>query len=149
VKLERILDVDAPIEVLWAFHERPDALRLLSPPWERIEIIQPPRSLAVGTRVIVRAWLGPIPMTIEAEHFEYERGRLFADRMNRGPFKSFVHRHRFELRGTRSRLVDDIEYELPGGALGRLIGGAIAKRRLDRLFAYRHEVTRAACEEVR
>ena len=98
---------------------------------------------------MVRAWLGPVPLTIEALHVEYERGRLFADRMVRGPFQSFLHRHRFESRGAGARLVDDIEYELPGGALGRLVGGWMAERRLDRLFRFRHEVTRAACEASR
>jgi hypothetical protein len=145
---ERTLDVDAPLEVLWAFHERPDALTALSPPWERIEVLEPPRSLEVGTRVVLRAWIGPVPTTIESEHIEYERGRLFADRMVRGPFRSFVHHHRFSARGGGARLVDSIELELPGGALGRRIGGPIALRRLERLFDYRHQVTRAACAGV-
>ena len=35
----RTLDVAAPVERLWAFHERPDALALLQPPGERIEVI--------------------------------------------------------------------------------------------------------------
>jgi len=146
VHFERALDVDAPVDVLWAFHERPDALRLLSPPWEHLEIVQPPRSLEVDTRVIVRAWVAFVPITIESVHVEYERGRLFADRMVRGPFKSFLHRHRFESRGAGARLVDDIDYELPGGPLGRAVGGPIAERRLARLFAFRHAVTRAACD---
>jgi len=44
-----------------------------------------------------------------------------------------------------SALVDEVEYELPLGALGRLFGAPIARRQLERLFAYRHEVTRATC----
>ena len=132
VRFTRVLDVDAPVEALWAFHERPDILQLL----------QPPRSLEVGTRVLVRIRVGPVPMIFEAEHIAYERGRRFVDRMVRGPFKSWVHEHRFEARGSGSRLIDDVEYELPLGALGRLAGGAFAARKLERLFAYRHRVTR-------
>ncbi len=43
-------------------------------------------------------------------------------------------------------LRDDIEYELPMGVLGRIFGKPIAERQLQRLFEYRHRVTRQACE---
>lgn len=146
---ERVLDLDVPVAVLWAFHERPDALEVLRPPWERMEVVQPPRSLEVGTRVILKAYIGPVPMTIISEHVAYEKGRLFTDRMVRGPFKSFVHEHRFSEGGAHgpsgSRLVDAIDFELPGGALGRKFGGPVALARLDKLFAYRHRVTAEAC----
>jgi ligand-binding SRPBCC domain-containing protein len=148
MRYQRTLDVDAPLEVLWAFHERPDVLDLLCPPWERMQVITPPRSLEVGTRVVVKVWLGPLPMVVESEHYAYQRGAHFADRMVRGPFRRFEHQHRFEARGDGARLVDDIEFELPLGALGRWVAAAPILRRLERMFAYRHEVTRAACAEA-
>lgn len=112
--------------------------------------MQPPRSLEVGTRVILRTRLGPVWQTIEAEHVEYEAGRMFADRMIRGPFRSWLHRHIVEpVDSTSSKLIDDVEYELPLGALGRVLGAAFARRELERLFAYRHEVTKRACEGER
>ncbi len=134
-----------PAERLWAFHERPDALQLLVPPGERIEVLEPPTSLAVGTRVKIRSFVGPIGFTITAEHVEYERGRMFADRMSGGPFKRWLHRHIVESTPTGSRLIDDIEYELRGGKLGNAIGGPFARRRLEQMFDHRHAVTRGAC----
>jgi len=41
-------------------------------------------------------------------------------------------------------LEDTIEYELPLGGLGRLFGRPFVQRKLKRLFAYRHAVTRRA-----
>jgi ligand-binding SRPBCC domain-containing protein len=144
----RTLEVAAPVETLWAFHERPDAFQLLQPPWDRIEVLTPPRSLEVGTRVEVRAWIGPFPTRIIAEHVACERGKRFEDRMLAGPFRSWHHRHLFESLGPgRSRLTDDIEYELPLGWLGRAFGASIARRRLERTFEHRHRITRALCEE--
>jgi ligand-binding SRPBCC domain-containing protein len=140
--------IAAPAGAVFAFHERKDAFALLQPPWQRAEIVQPPASLAVGTRVVVRVKIGPIWQTIEAEHVAYEPGRMFADRMVRGPFAAWLHRHVVTPRGEHaSLLTDEIEYALPLGVLGRVFGGPVAKRELERLFAYRHEVTRAACEE--
>lgn len=140
-------DLSASAATVFAFHEAPDAFARLLPPWQKSEIITPPRSLAVGTRVVLRTKIGPLWQTIEAEHVAYEPGVMFADRMNRGPFAKWLHRHIVTPRGPGAcTLTDDVEYELPLGALGRLFGGAIARRELERLFAYRHEVTRKACE---
>jgi ligand-binding SRPBCC domain-containing protein len=136
-------------EVLWAFHERPDAFRLLAPPWQTMEVIKPPASLEIGTRVVLRTKVGPFWQEIVAEHVAYERGRMFADRMLEGPFASWLHRHVVTSTGpAESVLTDDIEYELPLGVLGRAFGGPFARRELERLFAYRHDVTRRVCLEM-
>ncbi len=139
--------IGASAETVFAFHEAKDALARLQPPWQTTEIVTPPSSLAVGTRVVLRTKIGPFWQTIEAEHVAYEPGRMFADKMNRGPFAYWLHRHIVTPRGAReSTLTDDIEYELPLGTLGRIFGGAFARHELERLFTYRHEVTRKACE---
>ena len=127
---------------LFAFHERPDAFAILQPPWQTTRILQPPRSLEVGTRVILETKLGPIWKRIVAEHVAYEPGVMFADRMIEGPFAAWLHRHEVTSLGPdRSRLTDDITYALPFGVLGRLFGGGFAASELRRLFAFRHEAT--------
>lgn len=132
---------------MFAFHERPDALQTLQPPWMRAEVIQPPRSLEVGTRVLIKAYFGPLWQTIEAEHIAYEPGRMFKDRMVRGPFAKWEHTHRVEPRGEdRCALIDSIEYELPFGGFGRFCGAWVARRELERLFTFRHAITRRSCE---
>ena len=139
--------IEASSARVFAFHEEPDALARLSPPWQTTEIVQPPTSLAVGTRVVLRVRVGPFWQTFEAEHVEYEPGRMFADRLLRGPFPRWLHRHIVTPQGERRCLLtDDVDFDLPLGALGRVFGAPIARRELERLFAYRHEVTRAACE---
>jgi ligand-binding SRPBCC domain-containing protein len=139
--------IQASAEVVFAFHEQPDAFALLQPPWQTSEIIQPPSSLAVGTKVVLRTKIGPIWQTIEAEHVAYEPGRMFADRMNRGPFAQWLHRHLVTPRGPDAcTLTDDIEYALPFGLLGALGGAWYARRELERLFEYRHRVTKERCE---
>lgn len=133
--------IEAPPDAVFAFHERPDALRRLVPPWERVEVVTPPSSLAPGTRVVLRMRMGPLRVTWEAEHTRCERGALFEDRMLRGPFRAWVHTHRFLPSGDGATLLrDEVEYQLPWYALpaAPLIG-----RRLRRMFEYRHEVTAA------
>ena len=141
--------IRSPAGWVFGFHERPDAFERLQPPWQRTEILQPPSSLAVGTRVRLRVALGPFWQTIEAEHIEYEPGRMFADHMTRGPFKTWLHRHIVTpIDDSSCTLTDHIEYELPLPPLGRWFGGAIARRQLERLFDYRHRVTKEFCETL-
>ena len=141
--------INASAERVFAFHEEPDAFERLQPPWQTTDIVQPPTSLAVGTRVELRLKLGPLPLwqTLLAEHVAYEPGRMFADRMVEGPFKSWLHQHIVTPKGpSQCVLTDDIEFELPLGVLGRIVGGPIARVMLGKMFEYRHDVTRRACE---
>jgi ligand-binding SRPBCC domain-containing protein len=136
--------LDATREQVFAFHQRPDAFSLLLPPWERTRVLQPPTSLAVGTRVVLQTQVGPLWFTIEAEHVAYVENERFEDVMRKGPFAHWHHRHLFFARGPQCLLRDEIEYALPLGKLGRLVGGPFARRKLERLFAFRHEVTARA-----
>jgi ligand-binding SRPBCC domain-containing protein len=91
--------------------------------------------------------VGPFMARWEAEHTDYEVGRMFRDRQVKGPFAKWVHTHRFEPDGQGgSWLIDQVDYELPLGALGRLFGGGFVRQKLERMFAYRHQVTKEACE---
>ena len=141
VKASRI---EASVHEVFAFHERPEALPRLTPPWEASEVIVPPTSLAVGTVVVVATRVGPFRMRMEAEHVYYERDVEFRDRLRRGPFASWLHRHRFFPDGDATILVDDITYELPLAPLSRFADALVVTPRLEKLFTYRHEETARA-----
>lgn len=52
------LPVDA--EEAFAWHERPSALERLTPPWERVEVVERAgEGLRPGTKVRLRTGLGP------------------------------------------------------------------------------------------
>lgn len=147
MKFVRESILPASVEEVFAFHERADAFALLQPPWERTEILVPPRSLDVGTRVELRTRIGPVWITIVAEHVAYEKNALFEDVMLRGPFARWHHRHLFFAHEDGCRLRDEIDYAPPLGLLGRLVDPVLVRPRLRRLFAYRHEVTRREVEK--
>ena len=137
----------APRAAVFAFHERPDALALLQPPWEQTRIIKPPTSLETGTVVILQNKLGPFWLTLEAEHVAYERDVRFEDVLRRGPFAHWHHKHLFFDRGADCLLRDEIDYALPLGPLGALAAKLVVQRKLAQMFDYRHEVTRRVVEE--
>ena len=126
---------------VFAFHERPDAFALLQPPWETVEISQPPSGLEVGTRVTLRTKIGPVWIPIVAEHVAYEPGVSFEDVMHEGPFAAWHHKHLFFDDPGGCRLRDEIEYTPPFGWLGRLVDPIAVRPKLRKLFDYRHDVT--------
>ncbi len=134
--------IAASVEEVFAFHERPDAFALLQPPWERTDIIRPPSSLQVGTRVELRTRVGPFWLRIVAEHVAYRKNERFEDVMVEGPFARWHHRHLFRVHPHGCLLRDEIDYAPPLGWLGRLVDPLVLRPKLKRLFDFRHEVTR-------
>jgi ligand-binding SRPBCC domain-containing protein len=136
--------ISASPEAVFSFHESPGALERLIPPWEKVRVIRGGESIRPGSRVTLRTYLGPIPIQWVAEHTEYDPPHLFADRQVSGPFASWYHRHRILDDGRGGSILrDEIEYELPWGALGRLFGAGMVLRKLVGMFDYRHEITRS------
>jgi ligand-binding SRPBCC domain-containing protein len=148
MRLFRRTLMPASAKDVFAFHERPDALERLIPPWERVRVVQPPASLAAGTHVVLRQWIGPFPVTIESVHDACEPGVIFVDRMIRGPFRKWIHEHRFEhMSASHSWLVDDVDYSLPLEPLSAIFA-PLVHGRVQRMFAWRHEVTLHAMQEL-
>lgn len=146
---EKTTLINAAPEVVWAFHEAPDALERLTPAWMPMRLVErrPPTGLAAGTRVVVELRLGPFRQRIVAEHTACEPPRMFQDAMRGGPFRRWVHTHRIEPDGEGGTVLSDrVEYALPFGWIGAFFGGWLAHWQLERLFEYRHRVTREACE---
>lgn len=133
--------------MVFAFHESPTALTELIPPWENMKVAESPGSLRPGSRVVLRGRVGIIPVQWVAMHTEYEPPHLFADRQNSGPFAYWYHRHHMLDDGAGGTLLrDEVEYVVPLGATGVLFGGWLVRRKLEAMFAYRHEKTRTLIE---
>lgn len=128
---------------LFAWHGRAGAFERLNPPWDPVEIEERTGGLEVGARTAVRVPVGPVKQRWVAQHTACEPGRMFRDEQTIGPFARWVHTHRCEPKPEGSELIDHIEYSLPMGAVGSLVGGAFAADALDRTFAYRHALVRA------
>jgi uncharacterized protein len=135
--------IELPVSAAEAFawHERPGALERLVPPWEQIDVMARSGGIRNGGRVVLRQRVGPGSLTLEAEHFGYREGHEFNDRLVRGPFSRWEHRHAFgDLPGQGgSVLTDEIVYQAAGGPIGQ----AVVQAKLDRMFTYRHAVTAA------
>lgn len=127
---------------LCAWHGRQGAFERLNPPFQPVIVEERTGGLEIGARTVIRG-VGPLGSRWVAEHTAYEPGRMFRDEQKSGPFAKWVHTHRFEPKSdTTSELIDQVEYELPLGGLGSFFGGAFTTTTLERMFAFRHTLTR-------
>lgn len=131
---------------LFEWHEQPGAFERLTPGWQRTRVVSRTGGITNGSRVEVDVPLlgGLVHQRLLMEHRDYVAGERFTDVQVRGPFARWAHNHIMEpaADGT-SVLVDQIDYELPFGALGELGGAWFVKRQLEQLFDFRHARTRA------
>ncbi len=135
-------------ERVFAFHELPDALKRLTPPWENVRIIKGAENLQVGAMAVIETRvLGLLPMRWVARHTQYDPPRMFEDVQVEGPFRSWLHCHIIEPHAEGSVLRDRIEYEPPFSLFGKLAAPLLINPRLRRMFEYRHAVTRQWCED--
>jgi ligand-binding SRPBCC domain-containing protein len=136
--------IDAPISRVFGFHEREDALALLTPAFPPVKVMARTGGIQTGATVELRVLLFPWI----ARHTEYRKNRLFVDEQIRGPFAKWVHRHEFEDLGSQTRLTDRVEYLLPGGPVVNALLGWMVKPGLSQMFRHRHRVTKRWCEKA-
>jgi ligand-binding SRPBCC domain-containing protein len=72
---------------------------------------------------------------------------MFEDIQVSGPFHHWRHRHLIKPDERGALLRDEIEYEPPLWFIGRLAAPLLIIPRLQRLFDYRHSVTREWAEK--
>ncbi len=138
--------INAPVEVVWQFHERKDVLQLLTPPWQPVEVVRREGGLGVSAITEFNIYLGLIPVRWLAQHIECEPYSYFTDEQIDGPVQSWVHRHQFTPENGQTRLTDSIDFELPGGELVETLLNWWVQERLRDMFRYRHEVTQRECK---
>lgn len=139
--------IQVPVAELAAWHFRAGAFTRLQPPWAPVREIEPAWPVTVGRRPVFEGRLGPFPFRWEAEYVEVHPESGFTDRMMRGPFARWEHRHRFLSLGTGGCLLrDEVDCELIGGTAGRRLGAAYARRQIERLFHFRQNLTRGDLE---
>lgn len=138
--------INAPVEVVWKFHERQDILQLLTPPWQPVQVLRREGGLNEGAITEFKLFIGLLPLTWLARHTDFEQYRLFTDVQISGPFESWVHRHEFTEEDGKTRLTDNISYSMPGGDGVEFVSGWLIQLQLEAMFRYRHFITKRECE---
>ncbi|MFW6335559.1 MAG: TIGR01777 family oxidoreductase [Phycisphaeraceae bacterium] len=162
-RFEKVSSIPAAPRELFDWHVRPGAFQRLTPPWQRVEVVRTTGEVPHdGSRVELRIKLGPVWRKWLVEHRDFIDGQSFTDVTLHGPFPEWTHHHRMEPADETGQpgqegqpdetgqpqqqtalLRDTIDYRLPGGDLGRALGGSFSRKQIQRGFDYRHATTAA------
>ena len=127
---------------LFAFHEQPEAFRLLTSAFPDITIKSTASSIKpTGEPVRFITKFLFLKFTFEMLHTEYEKNVLFVDEQQKGLFSSWRHEHKFYQAGWQgdqsSLLVDGIEFGHPFLFLFK----PFVMHRLKKVFTSRSRIT--------
>jgi ligand-binding SRPBCC domain-containing protein len=128
---------------VFAFFAEATNLERITPPELGFEIVTPqPIHLSEGTCIEYRLHLFGIPFTWQTEIQRWNPPEAFVDIQRRGPYKHWVHTHRFREEQGTTIIEDEIQYALPYAPLGELVS-PLVRLQLRRIFRYRQRAIRA------
>lgn len=116
-----------------------DAFRLeeLTPPLLRFRVLTPPPiEMQSGVEIDYRLRLHGLPLRWRSRITMWEPPHRFADEQVKGPYRYWVHEHRFTAHDGGTLVEDFVEYDMFGGWLADRL---LVRRDLRRIFDFRQE----------
>jgi ligand-binding SRPBCC domain-containing protein len=139
-RFESAQSLPAPLARVFDFFSRPANLVRVSPPELHFELVSAPERLQLGSRLTVKGRRWGLPQRVVTEVTAWEPEQMFVDEQREGPFRKWVHAHRFEaLADGGTRVSDCIDFETPRGLLGLVVTAAAVERELNWVFEYRRQ----------
>ena len=141
--------VKSPIQRVWDFYTDVTHLETITPKEIDLKIINTTNQKIVQGQEI---WVsGKIIAKIRRRmtwhsKITFLKAYEYADEMMASQFKKWRHLHKFRnIDGKQTEIIDEIEFELPYGILGKLFEG-YAYKQLHNIFEYRKMMTAKALE---
>jgi len=124
-EIHKSVIIDAPAETVFDLIDDPSAISSYTPNVERVEDVQQSEQRIGDTfRVVYKA----VGVTFEEQFTvtEYERPTRLASRFENGMKGTFV--YQVTPQGEQTTLTVDVQYELPGGVLGKAADALLLER---------------------
>ncbi len=127
----------APIDQVFSFFADAHNLEILTPPWLSFQVLTlGPIRMQIGTRIDYRLRVHGLPARWQSEITAWEPPHRFVDEQRRGPYRLWIHEHRFQEVEKYTLALDEIRYAVPGGSL---VNRILVKRDLRRIFDHRQQ----------
>jgi ligand-binding SRPBCC domain-containing protein len=126
-----------PPEEVFRFFSDARNLQAITPAWLDFTVLTSGTiAMKPGTLIDYQLRLHGIPLGWTTEITVWEPPLRFVDEQRQGPYRLWIHEHRFAPRGDGTLATDDVRYSVPGG---RLIDRLFVRRDVQRIFAFRRK----------
>jgi ligand-binding SRPBCC domain-containing protein len=144
LKLE--MEISLPLEAVFDFFADAGNLERITPPELQFRILTPPPiEMRKGALIDYRLRLFGLPVSWQTLISEWSPPTHFVDEQLRGPYREWVHTHRFFEKSGRTMIRDEVRYQLPLHPFSSW-AQPLVRTQLSRIFAYRQRVTRSILE---
>jgi len=129
-----------PIEEVFAFFSDAANLDSITPPWLSFRTVtRQPIEMRAGTVIDYRLRVRGFPIRWRSKITEWEPPYHFVDEQIRGPYRLWIHAHRFQTRNGGTFVRDDVQYAVP---FDWLLHKFIVRPDVERIFTYRADCLR-------
>ena len=133
--LRSSLWLQRPLDEVFDFFADARNLEVLTPPWLQFQMLTTaPIEMRAGAEISYRLKLHGFPLRWDSEITAWEQPYRFVDEQRRGPYRSWVHEHRFAERDGGTLVMDHVTYAVLGG---RLVQRLFVAPDLRQIFTYR------------
>ena len=123
------------IEQVFGFFTDVHNLQAITPAWLEFKTLTPaPIELQAGTLIDYKLRIRGLPVRWQTEITAWQPPHRFVDEQKRGPYRLWVHEHRFEAKDGGTLCTDCVRYAVTGG---ELVHRLFVRRDVERIFAFR------------
>lgn len=132
--------IPLPPDKVFPFFQDPHNLERMTPPMLQFHIEKVSGSeVKQGTHIDYTLKIRGVPAKWRTEIDEWQPPFKFVDSQVRGPYSSWRHTHEFRPFCGGTLMVDKVNYRVPLGYLGWLLGGKLVRRDVENIFSYRRK----------
>jgi len=131
----------------FAFFADASNLEKITPPELSFHILTPqPIDIIEGSEIDYQLRLYGLPLSWRARITNWNPPHRFVDEQIQGPYRLWVHLHRFYQQNGSTKVVDEVRYQLPLWPLGEVVYPLVAAQ-LRRIFRFRKQAIGEAIQE--
>lgn len=133
--------LNGSIEEVFDFFSKAENLDKITPPILGFRIITPlPVEMKKGTLIDYKIKLNGIPFNWQTEITKWDPPHSFEDTQLKGPYKMWVHEHKFIERNNKTFMTDTVRYISPGGVFEFIPHNLFVKKKVNLIFDYRQKI---------
>lgn len=138
---KKVTIIKKDIKEVFGFFSKAENLNKLTPPALGFNITTPlPIKMQKGTIIDYKIKLNGFRMNWRSEISKWEPPHCFEDTQLKGPYKIWIHEHRFEDLQGSTRMTDTINYLSPGWIFEFIPHKFFVKKKVESIFEYREKI---------